>query len=84
MAKHDGHESLDLPRTCFVVISRLRLLVVVDIDDRLLPLASRNAATEHDVDFTVRAVLHLRQAPPGDGETDEGRGTPDVTALAAD
>lgn len=36
------------------------LLIILDIDVCLLPLASRNTALEHDVDLTVRSASHLR------------------------
>lgn len=60
------------------------LLVVIDVDHRLLPLAGRDLALEHDVNFTVRATLHLGQAPPGYNETDECSGAPNVAALSAE
>lgn len=59
------------------------LLVVVDVDDRLLPLAGRDMALEQDVDLAVGAALHLWQTPPGNDKTDECRGAPDVPTLAA-
>lgn len=62
----------------------LRLLVVVDIDLGLLPLAGRDAALEHDVDFAVRAVLHFWQTPPCNDQAYECCGTPYVTASALD
>ena len=36
------------------------LLVVVDIDLSLSPLAGRDATLEHNVDFAIRAILHFR------------------------
>lgn len=62
----------------------MRLLIVVDIDDGLLPLASRKTTTEHNVNLTIRATLHLRKTPPGHDETEKGSAAPDVAALAAD
>lgn len=62
----------------------MRLLVIVDIDDRLLPLASRKTTAEHNVNLTVRATLHLRKTPPGHNETEKGSAAPDVATLAAD
>lgn len=61
----------------------VHLLVIVDIDDGLLPLAGRDLALEHDVDLAERTALHLRQEEEGDDEADETSGAPDVTALAA-
>lgn len=57
-------------------------MVILDIDDRLLPLASRHLAVEQDVDLTVRPALHLGQVEVGDDEAEETGATPDVTALA--
>jgi hypothetical protein len=58
-------------------------VVILDIDDRLLPLASRHLAVEQDVDLTVRPALHLGQVEVGDNEAEKTGATPDVTALAA-
>ena len=60
------------------------LLVVVDVDGHLLPLAGRDAAVEHDVDLAVRAALHLRQAKVRDDQTEKAGTAPDVAALATD
>jgi hypothetical protein len=59
-------------------------VVILDIDDRLLPLASRHLAVEQDVDLTVRPALHLRQVEESDDEAEETSATPDVAALAAE
>lgn len=61
----------------------LHLVVVLDIDDRLLPLASRHLAVEQDVDLTVRSALHLGQVEEGHDEAEETSATPNVAALAA-
>lgn len=60
------------------------LLVVVDIDGSFLPLASRDSALKHDVDFAVGAVLHFRKFKVCDYEAEEARCAPDVTASATD
>lgn len=60
-----------------------RLLVIVDVNDGLLPLAGRDLALEHDVNLANGASLHLRDVEVCKDETDETSGTPDVTALAA-
>jgi hypothetical protein len=59
-------------------------VVILDIDDRLLPLASGHLAVEQDVDLTVRPALHLRQVEEGDDEAEETGTTPNVAALAAE
>ena len=59
------------------------LLVVVDVDNRLAPLASRNLALEHDIDLTVGPTLHLRDVEVRHDEAHKASGTPDVTTLAA-
>jgi hypothetical protein len=61
----------------------LHLVVVLDIDDRLLPLASRHLTVEQDVDLTVRPALHLGQVEKGHNEAEETGATPHVAALAA-
>jgi hypothetical protein len=60
------------------------LLVVVDVDLGLLPLAGRDLAAEHDVDFAVRAVLHLGQLEVGDDQAAKTGSAPDVATLAAE
>lgn len=52
------HESCSIFRSH--VLRELRLLVVVDIDNSLRPLASVDLALEQNVNLTVRSVLHLR------------------------
>lgn len=61
----------------------LHLVVILDIDDRLLPLASRHLAVEQDVNLTVRPALHLRQVEVGHHEAEETGAAPDVAALSA-
>lgn len=61
----------------------LHLVVILDIDDCLLPLASGHLAVEQDVDFTVRPALHLGQVEEGHDEAEETGTTPHVTALSA-
>jgi len=63
--------------------SNFHLLIVVDTDDRLLPLASRDVTLEQDVDLTEGPVLHLRNPDPSQEGADEGGARPDVAALAA-
>lgn len=63
--------------------SNFHLLVVFDIDDRLLPFASRDTTLEQNVDLTERPVLHLWNPDPSHDSTDQGGASPDVTALAA-
>jgi hypothetical protein len=58
------------------------LLVVVDVDDRLLPLASRDLPSEHDVDLAVRAICHLRKLEVGNNQTSQAGGAPDVTTFS--
>ena len=60
------------------------LLVIVDVDLGLLPLAGRDLTVEHDVNLAVRAVLHLWQLEVGDNQAAETGGAPDVTTLAAE
>lgn len=56
--------------TCAILESYLtNLLIIVDINLRLLPLASRDAALEHDVNLTVGSALHLGQEEVGDNQT---------------
>ena len=73
-----------LDQTAVTNIAHVLLLVVVDIDDRLLPLAGGDVAVEHDIDLTVRSVLHLRQEEVRKHQTDESGSAPDVSALAAE
>jgi hypothetical protein len=59
------------------------LIIVLDIDDRLLPLASRHMTREQNVDLTEGPMLHLRDPDPRHDGADEGGASPDVAALAA-
>jgi len=63
--------------------STVFLLVVFDIDFRLLPFASRDVALEHDVNLAIGSTLHLRQAKVRDDQTKQSRTAPDVAALAS-
>jgi hypothetical protein len=65
-------------------VNYIHLLVVLDIDDSRLPLASRDMALEQDVDLAVRAALHLRQEEVCHNETEETGSSPDVTALSTE
>ena len=67
-----------------MTLARHRLLVVVDVDLGLPPLAGRDATLEHNVDFAVRAILHLWQTPPCSDQANERRGAPHVTTPASD
>ena len=58
-------------------------MVILDIDDSLLPLASRHLAVEQNVNLTVRPTLHLGQPEVGHNEAEETGASPDVAALAA-
>jgi hypothetical protein len=60
------------------------LLVVVDIDVSLRPLASWDMSLEHDVDLAVRPTLHLRQEKVCHDEAKEPSTGPDIAALAAE
>lgn len=61
-----------------------RLLVGLDVDNGLGPLAGRDLALEQNVNLTVRAALHLRNEEVGHDETEETSAAPNVTALAAE
>ena len=60
------------------------LLVIINIDDLLLPVPSIDLALEQDVDLTVRAAFHLREMEVRRDETQEACSAPDVSALATD
>jgi hypothetical protein len=60
------------------------LLVVLDADLRLLPLASRDLTFEHDVDLSVGPVLHFGETEVCHDETEESCACPDVTAFTAE
>lgn len=57
-------------------------MVILDVNDRLLPLASGHLAVEQDVDLTVRPALHLGQVEEGHDEAEETGAAPHVAALA--
>lgn len=73
---------LDICTTQAYPNSNFYLLIIVDIDDRLLPFASRDMTPEQNVDLTEGPVLHLRNPEPGHGGADKGGTSPDVAALA--
>lgn len=62
----------------------LHLVVILDIDNSLLPLASGHLAVEQDVNLTVRSALHLRQEEVCHDEAEETSAAPNVAALAAE
>lgn len=62
----------------------LHLIIVLDIDHRLLPLARRNLTLEHDVNLTVRSALHLRQEEVCRDQASQTSSTPNVAAFAAE
>ena len=61
----------------------VHLLVVLHIDVRPLPLASRDLALEHDVDLAVRQTPHLWQEEVCHDQAEQSSATPDISALAA-
>ena len=58
-------------------------MVLLNIDNRLLPLAGGHLAVEQDVNLTVRPALHLGQVEVGHEEAEETSAAPHVAALAA-
>lgn len=44
--------------------SNSHLLIIVDIDDRILPFASRDMTLEQNIDLTEGPVLHLWYPDP--------------------
>lgn len=60
------------------------LLVVLGVDDGVLPLASGHVAVEQDVDLAVRAALHLRDEEVGQDQAEQCRTRPNVTAFSAE
>jgi hypothetical protein len=60
------------------------LLVIIDINLRLLPVTSGDLALEHDVNLAVGSALHLRKEEVCSDETEETSGAPNVTTLATD
>ena len=62
---------------------RANLLVVVDVDNSPLPLASWDMAIEQDVDFAEGSTLHFWYVEVRQDEADETSRGPDVAAPAA-
>ena len=62
--------------------SRL-LLIIVDVDNSPLPLASRDMTIEQDVDFAEGSTLHFWYVEVREDEADETSRGPDVAAPAA-
>lgn len=58
------------------------LLVGLDVDSSLGPLAGGDLAVEQNIDFAVRTVLHLRQVEVCEDKADETGTSPNITALA--
>ena len=57
-------------------------LIILDINNNLLELPSRNPAVEQDIGFAVGAVLELRQEEVGHNPAYGSGTSPYVTALA--
>lgn len=66
-----------------VFLATFHLLIVVNIDDSLGPLASGYFALEQDVNLAIGSVLHLRQVDVCQGKADKTSTGPNVAALAA-
>lgn len=64
--------------------SKEHLLIIININLSLFPLASGNLALEHDVNLAVRSTLHLGKEEVCSDETGETGTAPDVTTLATD
>lgn len=60
------------------------LLVVLNIDHSLLPLASRDVTLEQDVNLAIGSTLHLRQEEVRQKKANKTGSTPDVAALTAE
>ena len=60
-----------------------RLLVVIDVNDSLRPLASWDLALEHDVDLAVGTSLHLRKLVVRRDQAEEAGSAPNVAAFAS-
>jgi hypothetical protein len=59
------------------------LLVILHIDNSVLPLPSRDTPLKHDVNSAVGSPFHLRQVEMCHDQPEQTGATPDVTALAA-
>ena len=59
------------------------LLIVIDFDVCSLPFASWNVTLEHNVNLTVGATLHLREAEVRYDQAEQTCTTPNVTSLAS-
>lgn len=59
-------------------------MIVVDIDNRLLPLARRYMTFEEDIDLAIRAILHLRQPNVRHDKADKPSPGPDIAAFATE
>ena len=68
---------------CLSLSSFPSLLVVLCIDDSLVPLAGIDFALEQDVNLTVGSVLHLRHVEVCQDEAEETGTSPDISTLAA-
>jgi hypothetical protein len=71
-----------MQRTEAGTMDNSHLLVVLHIDNRLLPLAGWDLTVEQDINLTVRETLHLRKIEECRDQANEAGETPDVTALA--
>lgn len=66
------------------ILFNFRLVIIIDIDDSLLPLAGRDPTLEQNIDLTEGSVLHLRDPNVRHDGAEEGSAGPDVSRLAAD
>jgi hypothetical protein len=63
--------------------SNFNPLIIVDIDDRLVPFASRDIPPRQNVDLTEGSVLHLWNPEPRHGDADNRSTSPDLAAPVA-
>jgi hypothetical protein len=69
---------------CFIPDPTSILLVILHINDRLLPLSCRDFTLEHNVNFTVGSAPHLGQPKVCHEEANQSSATPDVSTLASE
>lgn len=80
--KYRNHERHTYPLAISPQRRGEKLLILLNINNRALELASRNTAIEEDITLTIRSMLKLRQEEECHNPADHSRRAPDITALA--
>lgn len=59
-------------------------MIILNINNRRLPLPSRYLSIEQDVNLAIRSTLHLRQEEKSDNEACKPSSSPNIATFATE